>query len=436
MPEQTKKIQINDIRIQQVNRTKQSVEGWRNAHKAADSIANPNRTRLYDLYDDIMLDGHLTGIVQKRLDAVLNKPIEYLDTKGKKVDDMDKHIYTGAFREIVRLIMETHLWGVTGLEFIPGKELQFIPIPRKHIKPEFGIIALEQNATTGGIPYANEPNIWIIHDRPSANHHIIRTGNLSLGLLLKCAPYALYKRDTMADWANYIEIFGQPVRIIKYDAHDEQTKIELKEILDESGSSLALMIPNQAEFEMMDGKQSNGTGELQERFKDAMNQEMSIIILGNTETTTNGKTGSQAKSKVHADQQNEIAKSDLAYTINILNDPRFVTIMRSYGWPVVDGGYFAFTKEIDVNYLKERIGIDKEVAAMVPVADDYFYETYGIPKPDNYDELKAAQKEEAKKRKPGKTSSGIDDSDEEDNLHYQNPSKLRNLVNALKYFFP
>ena len=43
-----------------------------------------------------------------------------------------------------------------------------------------------------------------------------------------------------------------------------------------------------------------------------------------------------------------------------------------------------------------KIEIDTIVSTKVPVGDDYWYTTYGIPKPDNYDELKA-EMQEAKK---------------------------------------
>lgn len=381
---------INDIHIRQATRDKKSIGGWRAAHRSAESRSNPDRSRLYDLYDDILLDGHLSGIVQKRICAVLNKGLEYLGPDGRKVDAMDKVIASAPFREVIQLIMETILWGVSGMEFLPGKELQLIPIPRKHIKPEYGIIAYDQNDHSDGIPYEDQPMLWVMHQRSHA-HIAGALGQHGLGLLLRCAPYVIYKRDVIADWANYTEVFGQPVRIIRYDAYDEQTRLELRRILEESGSSLALMIPKQAEFEMKDGKQSNGDGQLQERFKSALDQELSIIILGNTETTTNGGTGSQAKSVVHQDQQDLITRSDLAFTLNALNDPHFIGILRSYGLPIKRGGHFAFTREIDIEYLADRIAIDRAVAAIIPVSDDYFYDTYRIPRPANYDELKSTK---------------------------------------------
>ncbi len=404
LPQETKLV-INDIRIQSVNRSGRDIEQWRSAHISAESVYSPNRTRLYDLYDDIMLDGHLTGIINKRIDAVLNKPLYYHDKNGKKVDAMDGLINTTAFRNVVRKIMETQLWGITGLEFIPGKELTFVEIPRKHIKPKWRIVALEQNSNQG-IAYDAHDNLWVLGESDD------------LGLLLKCAPYAIYKRSNMSDWANFIEIFGVPMRIIEYDANDEQTKIELKQILDEAGSALALMIPKQASFKTHDGKQANGDGQLQSSFKDALNDEMSIIVLGNTETTTNNSVGSLSKSKVHAAQQLEISKSDIFYTANYLNDSRFTNILKSYGYPVADGGSFVFSRDIDIAYLLQRIEIDTRMPEDLPLPDDYWYSTYGIPKPENYDALKTElQKKTA-------AASGLKSA----------PSKFRNLYNSVTHF--
>jgi hypothetical protein len=41
-----------------------------------------------------------------------------------------------------------------------------------------------------------------------------------------------------------------------------------------------------------------------------------------------------------------------------------------------------------------RVIIDTFVSGKVPIGDDYYYETYGIPKPDDYDVLKAKMEEE------------------------------------------
>ncbi|MGN6566366.1 MAG: phage portal protein family protein [Flavipsychrobacter sp.] len=367
-PDKNQKVEVvvHELNVRSVDRTRKDIGTWRQAHITAESVYYPNRSRLYDMYDDVILDGHLSGIIAKRIDAVLNKHLHF-EKDGRAVPEMDKLINSLQFRDIMRTIMQTLLWGISGIEFLPGKELAFLKVPRKHIKPNLGIIAYEQSGTDG-LAYADIPNIWVMGEPDD------------LGLLLKCAPYALYKKGNLSDWSQYIELFGQPVRVIKYDAYDEQTKQELKKVLDESGSSLALMIPKQADFEMKDGKNVSGDGRLQLSFMHAMNEEMSILILGNTGTTTTDAGSGYAQSRVHEEQQKEIHRSDMVYTISMLNDPKFLAILRSYGYPV-DGGQFCFSKEPELEKLRSRLDIDKEVASIVPVPEDYWYQQYGLPKP-------------------------------------------------------
>ena len=363
-PHKSGEIIVNELNIRSADRSRKDIATWRGALINAESVYFPNRSRLYDLYEDVVLDGHLSGVIAKRIDAVLNKEL-YFETGTTKNEGMERLIKSLPFRQIIQTIMETLLWGISGIEFIPGKELRFEKIPRKHIKPEQGIIAYEQTGVDG-IAYANMENIWVLGEPKD------------LGLLLKCAPYSLYKRGCLSDWAQYIELFGQPVRVIKYDSYDEQTKLELKKILDESGSSLSMMIPRQADFEIKDGKQTNCDGNLQLSFIKALNEEMSITILGNTETTTSSYSTGYAQSKVHLEQQYEITKNDIVYVASMLNSHKFLSILQSYGYPV-GRGRFVFAKDMDIDYLQARVAIDKEVAQMITIPESYWYDTYGIP---------------------------------------------------------
>lgn len=119
---------------------------------------------------------------------------------------------------------------------------------------------------------------------------------------------------------------------------------------------------------------------------------MSIAILGNSETTTSSNSSGYAQAAVHQSQQLEITQSDLRYICNILNSEQFLNILTSYGYNV-QGGTFCFDEEIDLQKLKSRLDIDIQLSNKVPISDDYWYETYGIPKPDNYDQLKQEQEE-------------------------------------------
>ncbi|WP_298307239.1 DUF935 family protein [Flavobacterium sp.] len=376
---------INDLTLISPDRSSKDIGKLKESIEVAESIYYPNRVQLYDLYHDVLsLDGFLRGIIQKRIDSVLNKKINFKKKDSKKDEDLTDLINGQKGRDIISLLIESKLWGTSGLEFVIGNKLQFHEIPRKHIKPEKGIITKSQYGLSeqDGYKYEDMPFVWVIGKKTD------------LGLLLACSMYAIYKRGSFGDFAQYVEIFGQPVRIMKYDAYDTKTKTELKSLLDNSGSSLAMMIPKQAEFEMLDGKTSNGDGKLQISLKDACNEEMSIAILGNTETTTSSKSSGYAQSKEHGEQQDELTISDLIFVENLLNSDKFKSILQSYGYDV--DGKFEFELDLDLSKLKLRMEIDTFVSEKVPISDDYWYNTYGIPKPDNYDELKAKM-EEAKK---------------------------------------
>jgi len=374
---------IHDLTLVAPDRSSKDIGRLKESVISAESIYYPNRVLLYDLYHDILsMDGFLRGIIQKRIDAVNNKKIKFLKKDGKENEDLTELINGQKGRDLITLLMESKLWGTSGIEFVIGEELEFKEVPRKHIKPEKGIISKSQYGVSldNGFAYEDMPFIWVVGKKTD------------LGLLLACSMYAIYKRGTFGDYAQYVEIFGQPVRIMKYDAYDTKTKQELKTLLTDSGSSLAMMIPKQAEFEMLDGKTSNGDGKLQIGLKDACNEEMSIAILGNTETTTSSSSSGYAQSKEHGEQQDELTISDLIFVENLLNSKKFKQILKSYGYDV--DGKFEFELDLDLTKLKLRMEIDTFVSSKVPVSDDYWYNTYGIPKPDNYDELKAKMEEQ------------------------------------------
>lgn len=377
-PETTAPFIIHDLTLVSPDRGSKDIGKLKEAIVSAESIYFPNRVALYDLYHDILsMDGYLRGIIAKRIDAVLNKKLKFIQKDGKQKDELSQLMKSQTGRDLITQMMESKIWGTSGVEFIIGDELKFNEIPRKHIKPEKGVITKSQYGVTeeNGFAYEDMPFVWVIGKKTD------------LGLLLACSMYAIYKRGTFGDYAQYVEIFGQPVRIMKYDAYDTKTKQELKTLLTDSGSSLAMMIPKQAEFEMLDGKTSNGDGKLQIGLKDACNSEMAIVILGNTETTTSSQSSGYAQSKEHGEQQDELTVSDLIFVENLLNSKKFVQILKSYGFDV--DGKFEFELDLNLTKLKLRIEIDMVVSTKVPIGDDYWYETYRIPKPDNYDELKA-----------------------------------------------
>jgi len=130
---------------------------------------------------------------------------------------------------------------------------------------------------------------------------------------------------------------------------------------------------------------------LQERFKNACDEQLSILVLGQTETTKSSSSSGYAQSQTHETQQLEITQDDMDYELDFLNSEKFLTILQSYGLPVA-GGHFEHEEEADPDWLIKELEIDTQFPA--PLDDDYFYEKYKRPKPANYDAIKAEKKEQ------------------------------------------
>lgn len=346
--------------VRPMRRNTADIESWRTALKAAD---RGNRTRLYELYEDLLLDNVLSDAIDKRIKAITNAEIVFT-VNDKPVPEMDTLIDSPEFETLLEELMNAKFWGKTCAELDPSEEgLKVFNIPRAHIRPQDGIIVFDVNDTKGH-PYREDP-------------FIIEAGkDKDLGIILKAAPFSIYKRGNFGDWAQYAEIFGMPFRVGKYNQYDEATRDELYKALDESGSAGIAVIPKEGDIDFKQNM-SSGNGTLYERLKNACNEEILIGILGQTMTTLNGSSRSQGE--VHMEVQKDKHKADRRFIRRILNQ-QLVPFLEQRGWPV-KGGTFSFPEKGETLSLKDRIGIDEKVCKLVKVPESYFYETYGIPMP-------------------------------------------------------
>lgn len=381
-PEQTNEpLIINNIVMRNVDRTPKDISDWSSALQSAESIYYPNRSRLHDLYKRIELDGHLTGTWNRRVSAAVNKKFVFVDADKKPVDEINKLIKTNEFRDMMKELMNSIMYGNSGFEFVPGDSFCWKEIPRKHIKPEKKVIAINQT-DYDGIAYEDIDNIWVVgKDR-------------DLGLMLKCGFYVLLKTGNFSDWAQYIEIFGQPIIVTKYDTFDAKTKQQLTTMMEQAGASLKLSIPKQADFEIMDGKTSNGNGDLQDKFKDACNDEISVLILTVTETTKASNSSGYAQSQTQSDQQFEVTTDDIQFITGLLNSDKFLNILASYGYQV-DGGSFVMEEPRKAADQLVRVQVLQGLKNIgLPLDDDELYEEFGISKPADYNQQKTVQQQQ------------------------------------------
>ena len=85
--------------------------------QSASAIDFYNRTELYDIYHSIITtDGHLSGIINKRLSAVARERFEF-QRDGKPVDEVNEQIKSPWFRAFIKEAINSKMWGFTLCQF-------------------------------------------------------------------------------------------------------------------------------------------------------------------------------------------------------------------------------------------------------------------------------------------------------------------------------
>jgi len=374
---------VSKIEIREVHRDTKDISTWRNALIYAEAIYNPNRQPLYDLYSDIMLDAHLTALINKRVNAIVNQPLKFVNNEkeNEAVTDM---LNTEAFIQLVTHLLMAKFWGFSLVELQFDTENNAIThtlIDRRHVKPTKKLV----------VKYPQD--MWgIDYTKPPYDKYVIFSGqDEDLGILLKAAPHVLYKRGVIADWAQFSEIFGMPFRKGTYDGYDDNARRQLEGAIKNAGSASYAIIPEGTNIEFI---QSTATGstDLYNELRKACNDELSVLILGQTLTTNQGDKGARSLGEVHAEVESMINAEDRIFIMNQLNH-NLLPLMEHHGYDV-KGGKFVFdeTETIDTAV---SVDIDLKLAQRIPISDDYFYEKYNIPKPDNYDQLIAEKQQQA-----------------------------------------
>ena len=372
MPGQTKP---NTIILAAPKRFGIDISSFISAVNAADNIDFYRRTRLYDLYDDIMIDTHLTSVIERRRNAVNGTHISF-QRNGIPDETINEQLRSPWFGRLVGDIIDAKFYGFSLMQFYRDEHgwVNYDLIPRKHVDPvRRAIMRFQDNIS--GTPWDEYPNLLFV-GQPR-----------DLGMLVKAAPWVIYKRNDVADWAQFAEIFGMPIEDYTYDNGDEEARERTIQDAKEAGALKKYIHAKDVELKLLESGNKTGSSDLYDKLCERCNKEMSKLFLGNTLTTEAQSTGSEALGNVHKKEEDQILKADQKYVLNVLNYD-MTDIFTAMGIDT-SGGEFVFPepKSIDLT-AKANILVQLNSNWRLPISDDYLYDTFGIEKPANYNQLK------------------------------------------------
>lgn len=421
----------NTIILRQPKRFNIDIADYVASVRSAENVDFPRRYKLYDLYTDILMDTHLSSVIEKRINAVSSADIEFR-RNGKVDDGIVQQLRSPWFDRLVRDILESQLWGFSLCQFYKQDGwINYDLIPRKHVDPYRRIILHHQEDITG-ISWDEYPDLLFIGQKDN------------LGLLAKAAPWVIYKRNNVADWAQFCEVFGMPLREYVYETDDDMARSRAIQDAQQEGSLATFIHSKDTSLKLVDSENKTGSSELYDKLCETCNAELSKLILGNTLTTEAGKNGTQALGTVHKKEENTLAKNNRKYVLNVLNYD-MADILQSMGINM-EGGEFFFPepKEIDQTS-KMNILVQLRSTFNLPVSDDYLYEEFGVDKPKDYDRLKEESRtkdnamQQLKQQNQDVQEEGEDEDEGEDTQSPHNSHKNRktaqNVLNRIRSFF-
>lgn len=353
--------------------TKKDIAKWRQAWQMALTVENPKRSFLYDVYDDNMMDNHLLGAIRNRKLKVIGKPFKLIDKKtGAENPELTELLRKRWFKKLLALSLDSIYWGHSLIQLgdVVADEngLRFSDVklvPRRHVSPEYGMLLKNiSDEAKKGIEYRKMFADWIVE---------VYEDDTDLGLLNAVSHQCISKRNALAFWDAFSEIFGMPVRIGKTLSRDQKDIDKVASMLEQMGSAAYGVFPEGTEIQIVESSKGDAFNVYDKRI-DRANSEMSKAIMGQTMTMDNGSSKSQAE--VHQDVSDEIAKADAEFLADMVND-KVLPLLNKHGFGM-DGVRFDWDDTYELTPI-EMLEVEKLILQYYDVDPAYFIEKHNIP---------------------------------------------------------
>lgn len=350
--EKSKKTAKSVILSSYINRSIKDLEDLKTAYNA--TLLNPARFYyLQQIYKNIVdFDTHLNAVLLKRSSNIFKQKLVIKNANDEIITERLTQDIN--FNNLIITILEAKFFGFSGIEInIVNNMFNFYEIPRLNINP-----------TTQEI-FKNITDIKGYNINEFEDAYIIKDRDIR-GLLLRCAYAAILKRNALADWANLIQLYGQPIMEYTYSEQFSGFKNKLAEITQNIGSNAEITLPEGVQSKVIF---PNASGRLQYDFVDFLNKEVSKIVLGQTLTTDEGSSYSQAN--IHKVEQNIIFESDKQFIIYYLN----IILSKYLKQLVANAEKIEFYTDADIN-----TEIDKDLKLKQLLSNNAYLEEYLINK--------------------------------------------------------
>lgn len=333
-----------------------------------------DRGRLIDLYDACMeQDAHLRGVMETLYSQILGERymLARQSDKGRYIIDVEqtKKIQGTQFIKIIRGIVESKMYGYTGLEILPdiddrtGKLKTVNLIERRNILADQRRIVRRQGIWENG---------WNFDD-PQYSDYYVLINDGTLGLFSATTPSILAKKFTMANYVNFSHTYGQPIIHGKTGADSDPDRRRLANEIASAAQNKVLVTGLDDEIDIKAFTMSNSehifTGLIALVDKDVSN-----LLLG-SESMAGATQSYVGSTKAHENIFRDRVEMYRDYIELVMNEaiiPRLVKM----GY-IEDGLEFKYSKRIEMSD-ENRIRLFQNLCEQWEIEPDVIESEFGI----------------------------------------------------------
>jgi len=312
---------------------------------------------------------------EKKATDLLKAHIESIEDLPEKIEDMLDAIGKGySVTEII--------WGISNQEAIIEDLKWREPKWFRFDQESMSELRMLDAGSVDGQPLT--PYKYIAHIHKAKSGIPVRGG-----ILRPCSWMYLFKNYTFKDWVTFAEVYAQPLRVGKYPVSaSENEKDILMHAVASMGTDAAAIIPDSMLIEFVEAGGKTGSADVYERLARFCDEQMSKGVLGQTSSSDamSGGLGS-GQADLHGDVRDDLKRADARLISGTLN--------RDLGRPIVDlnlGKQDRYPKiTVYVEDAEDLDALAKNTNLLhgmgLPIATDFLYKKFNIPKPDAGAEL-------------------------------------------------
>jgi phage gp29-like protein len=272
---------------------------------------------------------------------------------------------------------------------------KWVPRALKHVDPRWFFfdkatgqeLRLKSDATAGE---ELTPGKYVVHRARFKSGLPIRGG------LARAACWAyLFQNFALRDWVQFIETFGKPLRLGRYEG-GVATPADIDILIDavqSLGTDAAAVLPKSMLIEFPEVQNARGDNQLWRLLLEYLDRQISKLVLGQTLTADTGESGggSYALGGVHNEVRMDILADDAKALADTINRDLVRVLVNLNFAGVTDYPRYELRVEEPEDLTALVAIVEKGVAMGQPVSTKWFSEKFGIPLPEEGEETLGRQ---------------------------------------------